>query len=347
MGEAIERYVHHDALRGLVMTDAKIGVFTYPHDPSLIQNRCFLYHIIGGATGEWRVPLGGMRSLVNGLIDRAKAQNVQLAPNAVVSKIHADDNERSVTFSIDDHEQSIGASHILVNAGPRTFAKLTGTNWNPVATDEGTAVKVNILLHRIPKLKAEGIDPHDAFCGSFHIDEGYEQMKTSYEQAANGSLPDPAPGEVYCHTLTDPSILSPELQKSGYQTLTLFGLDMAHRLFLENHDERIARVQNRYIAGLDRLCAEPFMDCVAKDSSGNPCIEIKSPVDLERELDLDLGNIFHNSLSWFYAEDEQDVGTWGGETKLPGVLLAGSSAHRGGAVSGIPGRNAAMCVLKR
>ncbi len=36
------------------------------------------------------------------------------------------------------------------------------------------------------------------------------------------------------------------------------------------------------------------MDCLAIDAQGEPCVELKTPTDLESELDLDLGNIFHN-----------------------------------------------------
>jgi phytoene dehydrogenase-like protein len=54
LGKAIERYLQDDLVRGLVFTDAKIGVFTHPHDETLLQNRCFLYHLIGNKTGEWR-----------------------------------------------------------------------------------------------------------------------------------------------------------------------------------------------------------------------------------------------------------------------------------------------------
>ena len=60
LGRAIERYLQNDLVRGLVFTDAKIGVFTHPHDATLLQNRCFLYHLIGNKTGEWKVPVGGM-----------------------------------------------------------------------------------------------------------------------------------------------------------------------------------------------------------------------------------------------------------------------------------------------
>ena len=57
---ALERYLEDDVVRGLAFTDAKIGVFTHAHEETLLQNRCFLYHLIGNKTGEWKVPVGGM-----------------------------------------------------------------------------------------------------------------------------------------------------------------------------------------------------------------------------------------------------------------------------------------------
>jgi phytoene dehydrogenase-like protein len=161
-----------------------------------------------------------------------------------------------------------------------------------------------------------------------------------------GQIPDPVPGEIYCHTLTDPSILSPALQAAGFHTLTLFGLDMPWRLFEESHDQRRQLVLSRYLDGLNRLCAEPIQDCLARDASGSMCLEIHTPQDLQHELDLDRGNIFHNQPSWFFTDDVAVAGRRGVETEWPGIYLAGSSAVRGGAISGIPGYHAARCVLE-
>ena len=58
------------------------------------------------------------------------------------------------------------------------------------------------------------------------------------------------------------------------------------------------------------------------------------------------GNIFHRDLSWPFAESEDEVGRWGVETDDPRVLLCGAGARRGGGVSGMPGHNAAMAVLR-
>lgn len=345
LGETIEQFADHDALRGLLMTDGKIGVFTHPHDERLLQNRCFLYHVVGNETGEWRVPVGGMKSLVDSLLKTCESLGVVLQAGSPATHVETSDRFHSVTFLSNGVEQSVEAKHVLVNAGPRTFAKLFGETWTPSEEDEGSVIKMNLLMKRLPKLKAPGISSEEAFAGSFHIDEGYEQMQQSWRSARDGVLPDPAPGEIYCHTLTDDSILSPELRQQGYQTLTLFGLDMPWRLFTSDLDARRARVAELYLQGLNRLCDESFEDCIARDHDGQLCLEIKTPQDLQDEIDLDQGNIFHNALSWFFTDDPDRVGTWGVETSHPRVYRSGSSAFRGGAVSGIPGRNAAMKAL--
>src|SRR5256884_9531656 len=83
---------------------------------------------------------------------------------------------------------------------------------------------------------------------------------------------------------------------------------------------------------------------VAHDAS--LCIESKSAVDIEDALGLFQGNIFQNAPTFPFAERKEKVGTWGVETDYENVFLCGSSAHRGGPVSGIPGHNAAMKILE-
>lgn len=347
LGEALERHADHDVLRGLLLTDGKIGVFAHAHDPTLLQNRCFLYHVVGNGTGEWRVPVGGMRALVESLLERGREHGVEYLADAPATRVHLGGAAHSVTFTHDGRELTVDATRVLVNAAPRTFASLLGEPWRPRPTDEGSVVKVNMLLRRLPKVKAAGVSPQEAFAGSFHIDEGYAELQRSHETACRGDVPVPAPAEIYCHTLTDDSILSPALRAQGYHTLTLFGLDMPYRLFDNaEHDARKAQVSALYLDALDRICAEPFADCLARDANGNPCLEVKSPQDIEREVGHDLGNIFHDTLSWPFTDEPAEVGTWGVETAHPRVYRCGSSAVRGGAVSGIPGHNTARRIIE-
>jgi phytoene dehydrogenase-like protein len=214
------------------------------------------------------------------------------------------------------------------------------------SADEGSVFKINMLLKKLPELKYSAIHSAEAFTGTFHINEGYSQMQQSYTEAKAGKLPAVLPSEIYCHTLTDPSILSPDLLNQGFHTLTLFGLDTPYSLFAQG-DAAVLKNEatKRFLQGLNQYLAEPVEDCLAKDSNGNLCIEAKSPLDLSNELTMPQGNIFHNALSWFFSENKLEEGAWGVETPYKRIYICGSGAKRGGTVSGIPGHNAAMKIL--
>jgi phytoene dehydrogenase-like protein len=225
IGNAIERYLQNDLVRGLVFTDAKIGIFTHPHDPSLVQNRCFIYHVIGNKTGEWKVPVGGMGAVASELEQAARKAGAEMLTNVDVRALDVRGKNRSVEFEVDGKRETVGAQYLLVNFGRNVLARFVGKLFQPDSTDEGSVFKINMLLRGLPKLKATRYAAAEAFCGTFHSNEGYEQMNVSYDQACQGRLPDKIPCEVYCHTLTDDSILAPELRKQGFHTMTLFGLD--------------------------------------------------------------------------------------------------------------------------
>ncbi|MGX1128490.1 phytoene dehydrogenase-like protein [Streptomyces glaucescens] len=342
IGRAIEANFADDLVRGVVLTDALIGTFADAHDPTLTQNRCFLYHVIGGGTGAWDVPVGGMGALTDALAATARAAGAVLATGHEAVRIATDGRRAEVTYRTADGEGVADARHVLVNAAPRELAALTGDA--PPEPAEGAQLKVNMLLKRLPRLRDPDVDPREAFAGTFHIAEGYRQLAAAHAQAAAGELPAAPPSEIYCHSLTDPTILAPSLVEQGYQTLTLFGLHTPARLFARDHDTVRDELLKLTLAQLDAHLAEPLADCLAEDADGRPCIEAKTPPDLERDLGLPGGNIFHRALSWPHAQE--GTGRWGVETRHRNVLLCGAGAVRGGGVSGVPGHNAAMAVLE-
>jgi phytoene dehydrogenase-like protein len=340
LGEVLEDVIEDDLVRGLILTDAKTGVFTEAHDPSLLQNRIFAYH----GTGDWNVPVGGMGSLVSELERVGREAGVVTLTDATAERIDPGKDRHTVGFTLSGHPMEVEATWVLVNAGPQKLASMLDRPHRPRDEDEGAVVKVNMLLRRLPRLKS-GIDPRDAFAGTFRINERYSEMQTAHQQLVDGAIPERPPAEVYCHTLTDPSILSTGLRDAGCHTLTLFGYDIPYHLAERGGAEFGPQVWQRYLAGLNEMLEEPFESCLAHDIDGKPCLEIKTAVDLERLLGLDRGNIFHKAMTWFFTDDEDEAGTWGVNTDVPRVYRAGSSASRGGAVSGIPGHSAAQQVL--
>ncbi|MFM1789071.1 MAG: hypothetical protein RLZZ12_420 [Actinomycetota bacterium] len=334
----LNKYFKNDLLKGIVLTDGLIGTFASATER--LSNICFLYHLIGNGTGEWRVPKGGMGQLVEALLERASSLGVELQANAEV--ISAETSSDGVMLRLSSGEE-LRAKLLLSGAAPQVLERLTGIK--APSFRDGSQVKMNMVLKRLPKLKS-GVDPNRAFAGTFHIDESYEQLEKAYRQAKSGVIPDVIPSEMYCHTLTDSSILSESMQAQGNHTLTLFALHTPASLFDKDHDQVKAEVTKRILEGLNQYLAEPIEDLILKDVSGKPCIEVKTPQELEAEIDLPRGNIFHSDLMWpWRAQGEQ--GKWGVETTNDRILIAGAGATRGGGVSGIAGQNAAMAALER
>src|ERR1700724_1217443 len=271
LGRAVERYLQNDLVRGLVLTDAKIGIFTHPHDLSLVQNRCFLYHLIGNKTGEWKVPVGGMGAVARELEQAARSAGAELLTNVDLLDVDLGQKTKSIAFEIDGKKQTVDSRFLLVNFGRNVLAKYSGKPYQPDATDEGSVFKINMLLRRLPKLKAKQYGAVEAFCGTFHSDEGYEQMNVSYEQASKGRLPDKTPCEVYCHTLTDDSILGPDLRSQGFHTMTLFGIDAPYSLFAKDNETMRKQAEKKFLKSMNQWLEEPLEDFVAVARSVDAC----------------------------------------------------------------------------
>jgi phytoene dehydrogenase-like protein len=329
IGKAITERFSNDIVRGVVLTDALIGTFASAFD--LQANICFLYHLIGNGTGEWKVPKGGMGALVNELVRVATESGVEISLNSKAVKVVS--TSTGVEVEIETGEV-IAGEYLLSNAAPQVLAKLRGTT-APKSLD-GSQMKINILLKRLPKLKS-GIDPRLAFAGTFHANESFAQFESVFSDAQSGVMPAKMPIEMYCHTLSDPSILSQELQDAGYQTLTLFGLHTPASLFDADNDTARDAALRSALASLNEYLAEPIEDVIA-------AIEVKTPLDIEEAIALPRGNIFHKDLSMPFREDGTEP-SWGVETDDPRIFICGAGAVRGGGVSGIPGHNAAMAIL--
>jgi phytoene dehydrogenase-like protein len=333
LGSAIERRFSHDLVRGVVGTDALIGTFASLHDPSLVQNRCFLYHLIGNGTGEWRVPVGGMGA-VSGELERvAREAGATIVTDAPVTSVVASDDR--VTVSGDGF--AVEADWVLSGVAPYVLAGLMGRPTPP--RPSGSQFKINLLVSRLPRLRS-GVDPAIAFAGTFHLGESMSELERAWRQAADGALPDRAAGELYCHTLTDRSILGPDLVDTEAQTLTYFGLHTPYEVLPDTAAAERAYAQ--VLAALDEHLAEPIEPLILG-------VEHKTPAQIEEALGMPGGHIFHGDLQWPWLEEDERPRTpaehWGVATPHPRVLLCGSGARRGGAVSGIAGHNAARAVL--
>jgi phytoene dehydrogenase-like protein len=345
IGRAIADALGSDLVRGVVATDALIGTFARLDDPSLQQNVCFLYHLIGGGVGEWRVPVGGMGAVSAALAAAALGSGAEIITGA---EVYAVDPNGEVRYRRHDDEHVVRGRFVLAGVTPAVLAGLLGEPTSAPAP--GAQVKVNMMLRRLPRLRDDSVTPEQAFGGTLHVNETWTQLDAAYSRAAAQVLPDPLPCEIYCHSLTDPSIVSPALRESGAATLTVFGLHTPHSQFGDDEPASVrAQLTDAVLKSLNSVLAEPIQEVLMDDANGLRCIETTTTLDLEHALGMTSGNIFHGALCWPFADDDDRLDTparqWGVATAHERILLCGSGARRGGAVSGIGGHNAAMAVL--
>ena len=302
----------------MVATDALIGTFASMHDPSLVQNRCFLYHLIGNGTGEWRVPVGGMGAVTDALRRAATEAGAEVITSAGVSGIRDTGDGAEVTWHDGGRSHTVAATHVLANVAPWVLRILLGESEQPDAKPQGAQLKINLLLDRLPRLRS-GVDPAVAFAGTLHLAEDYTQLERAYaEAAAGGRCPTTLPGEVYCHSLTDPSILGDARGRHPHADL----LRPAHpRVALRGRPggARELAVSSARSPPSTQHLAEPIEDCLARDADGNPCLEAKIPQDVERDLAMPGGHIFHGDLDWPWAANRARLDTpaqqWGVQTE--------------------------------
>lgn len=337
LGEMITRRFADDTVRGVVATDGLIGTHASLFDESLLANRCFLYHLIGRGTGEWLVPAGGMGAISTALVARAASLGVRVVTGTEI--LAAEEGSDGVELT-DSQGVRWPADLVFAAVAPAAVAEWLG---RPAQRPVGAQLKVNMLLDRLPRL-ASGLDPAVAFAGTTHLEEGFDALEEAYRISVAGRIPDPLPSEVYCHSLTDPSIM----EGHPGATLTLFGLHAPDELFRADPEGARDRALHAALAAVGKHLAEPLEDCLARDADGNPCLDVASPLDLERSVRMPGGNIFHADLSWPWLEESLGEPTgvpaaarYG--VQVPGsdrILLAGAGSRRGGGVSGLGGQAA-------
>lgn len=346
LGEVIERRFADDTVRGVVAADALGGTFASLHDPSLAQNRAFLYALMGSGSGEAKVPVGGMGALSDALAATAARSGAEIRTHAGVRAIQAGADSAEVSWDDPSGSHTVEARFVLADVAPWVLHILMGDADDLEMKPQGSQLTVNLLLDRLPRLKS-GMDPAVAFAGTLHVASEYSTLEAAYAEASAGRVPSTIPGSVVCHTLTDRSVLG--AAGSSQHTLTFTTLNTPASLFESNSPLTKGTVVSRALSALDAHLLDPLESCLAKDAAGRPCIEANTPQDVELELAMPGGHPYHGALDWPWASNRARLDTpaqqWGVQTDHAPVLLCGAGARRGGAVSGIGGHNAAQAVL--
>ncbi|KAH1113396.1 hypothetical protein J1N35_006774 [Gossypium stocksii] len=344
--KVLNNWFETDVLKATLATDAVIGSTASVNTPG--SGYVLLHHLMGetdGDRGIWSYVEGGMGSISMAIGNAAREAGAQIVTSAGVSRLIVDDSGKANGVLLADGTM-VQSSNILSNATPyKTFMELVPQN---VLPDDFTrsikysdyssgTTKINVAVDKLPDFHCcKSIDGLQ-YTGTIHIgSESMEEIDSACQDAVNG-LPSRRP----VIEMTIPSILDKTISPPGKHVINLFIQYTPYNPSNGSWDDPV------YRESFAQRCFNLIDEYAPGFSSSVIGYDMLTPPDLEREIGLTGGNIFHGAMGLDSLFLMRPVKGWSNyRTPLPGLYLCGSGAHPGGGVMGAAGRNAAKLVLE-
>ena len=280
-------------------TDGLIGTFAGAHDADLRQNRCFLYHVIGNGTGR-----GACRSAAWARSPRRSRLRGGRGRRARDGRRGRRDRGGRPRGRGARTTATTACDHVIAGCAPAVLAQLAGLTpevRRGRASSRSTCCSTG--CRGCATRPSTRPTPSPARSASTRPTT---QLAAAYGRPRSRAA-SPTPRRPSSTATRSPTRRSSAPSwRDGAHTLTLFGLQTPARLF--DADNAAARRGAGPSATSTRSTRTwPSRSATASRAmpSGRPCVEAKSPLDLERELRLPRGNIFHGDLGWPCAERDE------------------------------------------
>ncbi|XP_051140411.1 uncharacterized protein LOC127257908 isoform X8 [Andrographis paniculata] len=310
-----------------------------------------LHHVMGetdGDRGIWSYVEGGMGSVSLAISNAAREAGATIMTNVEVSKLIIDDSGR-VSGVLLANDMQVHSSVVLSNATPyKTFTEFLPQDVVPddflqaiKNTDYSSATtKINLAVDKLPQFhccKLNGGDAGPQHMGTIHIgSESLEEIDSACQDSVNG-----IPSRRPVIEMTIPSALDKTISPPGKHVINLFVQYTPYKPADGSWEDP------EYRESFAQRCFNLIEEYAPGFSSSVIGYDMLTPPDLEREIGLTGGNIFHGAMGLDSLFLMRPVKGWSSyRTPLQGLYLCGSGTHPGGGVMGAPGRNAAHVVIE-
>lgn len=294
------------------------------------------------ASGVWFVR-GGMGKLASAMAGAATHAGAEIRTNAAVAGINVRDG--AVTGVTLGSGEEIPGSAVICGVDPkRTFLGLVGpANLEPQFIGrvqnyrcKGVLAKVNLALAGLPSFTAVAQTPDSgsALTGRIHIGPEIDYLERAFDASKYGGFS----AEPYLEAVI-PSLSDPTLASQGQHVMSIYAQFAPFQLRgtdwnaqRENLGAVIIQTLGRYAPDLPGLVLHR---------------QVITPLDLEDQLGLTGGHIFHGELALDQLFSLRPLLGWAAyRTPLRGLYLCGSGTHPGVGLSGASGANAAREFLR-
>ena len=343
LGDYLDMWFEGEALKGVLGLEGVIGNFAEPYQAGTAY--VLLHHAFGevkGRAGAWGIARGGMGAISESMASFARSRGARIETNCPVEKILTDKGRVRGVLTADGRE--ITANCVAANVHPQTLLQklldeslLDDCDQRRIAAyrSHSATFRMNVALSELPRFSSMQGQGEKHFMGAIEVSPSLDYIQQAYFDARTLGW-----SKAPVISMQVPSTQDDSLAPPGGHVASLFCQHFQRHLpDGRNWDEVKDTVADQVIATVDQYAPNFRASVVGR--------QIKSPLDIERDLGMIGGDIFHGALhlDQFYSMRPLP-GHAAYKMPVKGVYLCGSGAHPGGGVSGLPGHNAARAILR-
>jgi phytoene dehydrogenase-like protein len=342
--EFLGGYFEHDFIKGAFAFDGIVGAYASPFMPGTAY--VLLHHCFGevnGQPGRWGHALGGMGAISRAIAAAAEAAGAEIRTGACVRRIDVADG-RVGAVHLEGGER-ISARAVAVGLAPKLlFRDLIAADAIPaevrrrflsIRSGSGT-FRMNVALSGLPTFSGRPAGG-DHLGAGIVIGPGLAYLEAAWLDARREGWSREPVVEMLI-----PSTLDPSLAPAGQHVASLFVQQVAPHL-PDGRAWADSAEKERFADHVIDTVTTYAPDFVAKVVAR----QVLSPLDLEQRFGLVDGDIFHGQLGLDQMFSTRPVlGYANYRLPVQGLYLAGSGAHPGGGVTGVPGHNAAREIRR-
>lgn len=343
LGDYLDMWFEGEALKGVLGLEGVIGNFAEPYQAGTAY--VLLHHAFGevkGRAGAWGIARGGMGAISESMASFARSQGARIETNCPVEKILTDKGRVRGVLTADGRE--LTANYVAANVHPQTLLQklldeslLDDCDQRRIAAyrSHSATFRMNVALSELPRFSSMQGQGEKHFMGAIEVSPSLNYIQQAYFDARTLGW-----SKAPVISMQVPSTQDDSLAPPGGHVASLFCQHFQRHLpDGRNWDEVKDTVADQVIATVDQYAPNFRASVVGR--------QIKSPLDIERDLGMIGGDIFHGALhlDQFYSMRPLP-GHAAYKMPVKGVYLCGSGAHPGGGVSGLPGHNAARAILR-
>ena len=321
-----------------------IGTWAGPDEPgtAYVMAHHSIGDVGGGEVGSWGYARGGMGAVSDACRRAAERFGADVRTEAPVQAVlvgggrahgavlASGEELRAPIVVTTVHPRIAFLQHLDRRDLPADFVRDI-ENWK---TRSGV-VKINVAISELPDFIADpGSELQDHHTGpiEFVLSTGHAESAFQDAKAGRAATSPVVDGCI-------PSTLDPTLAPEGMHVFSMFTQWVPHDWSSEPRRDELDAYADRVIDGYGELAPNFKSSIVARQVIG--------PYDMEQELGLIGGNIFHGELSGdqlFHMRPAAGYADY--RTPIEGLYQASSATHAGGGVCGIPAYNAVRQIRR-